>query len=387
MRLKNSNSKNFIANLNGKKVICFGAGTTLIEADFEVLKIEELEDHIVFFVDNDTKKHGLMYEYCNHKYEIKDVESLKQIDVDKYVLLITCAFYVEIYRQLRDIPELRDLDCYMYNAVCSYPDLDVENFFTKEIDKHPYKDWHSILEGLHLKDKHKGQRCFLIGNGPSLTVKDLELLKGEVTFAANRIFKIFNDTSWRPTYYFCIDYLMYGLDHEEVNTVEADLRFVPLERSLAAGRIYDEITYYNRVVNCTAIKDNQIKITNTYDFSYDAVDRIYGGQTVLYDAVQMAVYMGFSEIYLLGVDFTYQKERLEDGTIIDTGCTKDHFNDAYDDGLQNAIAVVFQKSIAEKVFEKAKESCESRGIIIKNATRGGYLEVFERVSLEELINT
>lgn len=386
MRLKNCSSEKFIGNLNGKEVICFGAGTTLIEADFEVLKIEGLEHYIAFFVDNDEKKHNLMYEYCNHKYEIKSVEALKQIDVDKYVLLITCAFYVEIYHQLKDISELQELDCYMYNAVCSYPDLDVENFFSKEINKRPFKEWQSILHGLQLKDKHKGQRCFLIGNGPSLCAEDLELLKGEVTFAANRIFKIFKDTSWRPTYYFCIDYMVYGLDHEEINTIEADLRFVPLERSLAAGRIYDEITYYNRVVNCTKIQNGQIQISDKYDFSFDSEDRVYGGQTVLYDALQMAVYMGFSEIYLLGVDFSYQKERLEDGTIIDTGCAKDHFNDAYDAGLQKAVAVVFQRSIVEKAFKQAKEVCESRGIIIKNATRGGRLEIFERVSLEEIIN-
>ena len=38
------------------------------------------------------------------------------------------------------------------------------------------------------KNKHDGQRCFIIGNGPSLTAEDLNLLKNEVTFAANRIY-------------------------------------------------------------------------------------------------------------------------------------------------------------------------------------------------------
>ena len=28
-----------------------------------------------------------------------------------------------------------------------------------------------------LKDKYQGERCFIVGNGPSLTVKDLDKLK------------------------------------------------------------------------------------------------------------------------------------------------------------------------------------------------------------------
>ena len=36
------------------------------------------------------------------------------------------------------------------------------------------------------QDIHSGRRAFIIGNGPSLTVADLERLKGEVTFASEQ---------------------------------------------------------------------------------------------------------------------------------------------------------------------------------------------------------
>ena len=42
-----------------------------------------------------------------------------------------------------------------------------------------------------LKDNYIGKRCFIIGNGPSLRIEDLNCLKGEYTFAANRIYEIF----------------------------------------------------------------------------------------------------------------------------------------------------------------------------------------------------
>ena len=61
-----------------------------------------------------------------------------------------------------------------------------------------------------LKDSHKGEKCFVIGNGPSLTAEDLNRLQdsGIPTFAMNRVFKFFPQTKWRPTYYISEDILI-----------------------------------------------------------------------------------------------------------------------------------------------------------------------------------
>ena len=42
-------------------------------------------------------------------------------------------------------------------------------------------------------------------------------------------------------------------------------------------------------------------------FSEDVARVVYGGATVTYACIQIAVYMGFKEIYLLGVDCNYCK--------------------------------------------------------------------------------
>lgn len=384
MRLKNCGADEFINRLKGRKVICFGAGSTLIEADFEVLNIGLLEKNIAFFIDNDSEKVGLNYQYRGCEFKIKSVKVLNSIKNSEYVLLITCASYIEIYQQLKEMQEIDELDCYMYNCICSYPELDIDNFFNIEINKRPYKEYQEILKQLKLKDKHKGERCFIIGNGPSLTTKDLELLNNEITFAANRIFKLFHETEWRPTYYFCIDYLMYGLDHEEINQIDSQLRFVPTERALAAGKIYDEITYYNRIVNCIIVNNSKIVRSKEFEFSEDILRSVFGGQTVLYDAMQFAIYMGFTEIYLLGVDWNYKLEVTESGNIIERNIEKNHFNDSYDEGLENAIAVVAPIFAVNEAFKKAKEICDSKGITVKNATRGGRLEIFDRIKLEDI---
>lgn len=382
MRWKNCNAQEFIANLNGRKVICFGAGTSLIERDTVEDDFEHLEEHIAFLVDNNAGKHGQTYQYKNYTYDIRSVETLKQIDARNYVLLITCMYYVEIYEQLKDVAEIMDMECYAYHLICLTPYLDVENYLTREIEKRPYREWKQIFHELQLKDKHKGQRCFVIGNGPSLNERDLECLKDEVTFAANRIYKIFDKTSWRPTYYFCMDYEEYGADHEKINKIQADLRFVPIERAIAAGRIYDEITYYHQKTNETQLKEGRCVINAETKFSYDCEEIVYGGRTVLYDALQMALYMGFSEIYLLGVDCAYRLEMLEDGRIIETN-HKDYFSDDYLEALEESSVPTFAMI---RSFQKAKEACESKGVSIKNATRGGKLEVFERVDFDTIIN-
>ena len=384
MILKNCDANRFITGLDGKKIICFGAGTTLIEADFEVLTIPGLEDHIAFFVDNDTKKHDLNYKYRGHEYGIYSPERLITVNIEKYVLLITCAFYVEIYEQLKDMDYLANMDCYMYNCICSYPELDLNDFFDVQIKKDAYANFKSRLKDLNLKNIHKGKRCFIVGNGPSLTIEDLEKLKGEYTFAANRIFKAFKDTDWRPTYYFCTDYLMYGIDHNDISELEVDYKFVPIERALAAGVVYDNVIYYNRVVNCTEIVGDEIKVSRVFSFTDDVVEQVYGGQTVLYDAIQMAVYMGFSDIYLIGVDNNYKKELKEDGNIVDTGLKDNHFCKEYDEGLEGKIAVVARLYLSDVIFDVAKRECEVRGCRIMNATRGGRLEMFDRVSLEQI---
>ncbi|HOH28077.1 MAG TPA: hypothetical protein PLC40_00245, partial [Candidatus Hydrogenedentes bacterium] len=56
-----------------------------------------------------------------------------------------------------------------------------------------------------LKDKHKGGRCVIVGNGPSLAIRDLDRLKDEITVASNRIFLAFSETEWRPTYFTMCD--------------------------------------------------------------------------------------------------------------------------------------------------------------------------------------
>ena len=50
------------------------------------------------------------------------------------------------------------------------------------------------------KNKYKGKRCFIIGNGPSLNKMDLSPLKNEYTFGLNRFYLIRKRIGFYPKF-------------------------------------------------------------------------------------------------------------------------------------------------------------------------------------------
>ena len=102
-------------------------------------------------------------------------------------------------------------------------------------------------------------------------------------------------------------------------------------------------------------------------FSKDAGHFVYEGHSTVYGILQMAAYMGFSEIYLLGCDCNYQKESHSELTQYD---------------------IQTPKNMGEwmiRDYIDAEHSLKEMGIKVYNATRGGMLEVFPRAVLEKVV--
>ena len=114
-------------------------------------------------------------------------------------------------------------------------------------------------------------------------------------------------------------------------------------------------------------------------FAENIEDGLYEGYTVTYMCLQVAAYMGFKEIYLLGVDHSYSTEMDKNGSLIRKPDIKDHFSE--NDKVTN-IPQLYKSTLA---YEMAKKSAEKLGIKIYNVTRGGALEIFERRKLEDVL--
>ncbi|GHV17664.1 hypothetical protein FACS18949_12910 [Clostridia bacterium] len=144
------------------------------------------------------------------------------------------------------------------------------------------------------RDKHTGQRCFLVGNGPSLTVADLNKLKGEISFGCNMITKIFDKTDWRPNYYFLLEYPVMP---QVKNAILGSEIFISRQGwlKLSERNLVPPRTVY---VNQLPPKDRYWVSDNF--FKYFVISR----STVMTFMLEAAMYMGFKEIYLIGVDNT-----------------------------------------------------------------------------------
>lgn len=228
----------------------------------------------------------------------------------------------------------------------------------------------------NIKNIHKGERCFIIANGPSLNTSDLELLhqKSEITFAMNRIYKMFPNTMWRPTYYVCEDINIFHDSTEEINAISAEKKFVPINHKWYHGINIEGALYF--FANYDRTKDFPESFSTNIAKQMDSLG------TVTFTCINIAVYMGFKEIYLLGVDHNYRVTINERGETIVDNSAKDYFCENYDTDIKDIV--VHDMGQNTRAYRKAKKYCDEHDIHIYNATRGGKLEVFPRVDFDSL---
>jgi hypothetical protein len=123
-------------------------------------------------------------------------------------------------------------------------------------------------------------------------------------------------------------------------------------------------------------------------FSASVAGAIYSYASVTIALLQMAAYVGCSEIYLIGVDNTPGSMH---GNKEDYLSAKSHFYEESDEDFERAAKVsyavrgaVARMKDAETAYRYAEEYSREHGFRIYNATRGGVLEAFERVNFDLL---
>lgn len=229
------------------------------------------------------------------------------------------------------------------------------------------------------KNKHLGERCFLIGNGPSLTTEDLDRIANETSIACNMIYKIFDSTSWRPDYH-CVTETRYAEKNAKEFTENIQKPFFTTRSCWKKMGCTPKATVY---------VDDLCK--KEYSVHGNLLDYYTPGGSVMVFMLELAMYMGFQEIYLLGVDNT---NSLRSGG---------HFTKGYEneDIIQANVARVkrilrakdltpeqtgdYQVRQARQAYQRIAEYAGAHGIKIFNATRNGALEVFPRVVLEDIV--
>lgn len=251
------------------------------------------------------------------------------------------------------------------------------------------------------RNRHIGQRCFVMGNGPSLNRMDLNKLAGETVFACNAAFLLFDRVQWRPTYYTCVDTRVIrdrAADITEMLNSHPEITaFFPAVVHLHDGsgqefsgrdivRPGTNRHYFNEVGN------RQSHHVETM-FSLDADDYVVQPYTVAITMLQLAVYMGFSEIYLIGCDTSYkvqetvaQEGRQIDGVGLCLTSTRDDDENHFDPRYFGQGREWHNPQVSKMLehYRWARLAARRAGARILNATVGGQLEVFERIDFNTL---
>lgn len=237
------------------------------------------------------------------------------------------------------------------------------------------------------KDKHKGKRCFIIGNGPSLKTQDMSPLAHEITFVMSAFWKHPAIEKWQPTYYCFVDPLFF--DHSETLKEffqSLNLRihdatfFVPLD---AAGIIRQQDllpldkTYYAGFHH-TAGKDSIQSI--------NLVKRLPYVMGVSQLAIMVAMYMGCSPIYLLGHDHNWLSHRGLEQHFYEGNAGLEKHPEFFPTLNHWSYKYLMECQLKLwRIYEKLSVFSHGKGIQIFNATDGGFLDLFERVSYEAMI--
>lgn len=228
-----------------------------------------------------------------------------------------------------------------------------ELFYNNEIDQ--------------FRDIHKGQRCFVVATGPSLRIEDLDTLhrNGEICISMNSVFKAFGKTSWRPDYYTLSDWRTFDANRDTILQMDirekfiADMAWVFSRQDTIPANVH--IWHLIRVL---------VAMGEERQFWAEFSKGGFGPGTIMTEAaIPLAMFMGCTEIYLLGADCTLAEDS-----------KKQHFVEDYDN---------FSKAILDvdglfDAYRHIKSYIDERGIKIYNATRGGALEIFPRVDFDSL---
>lgn len=188
------------------------------------------------------------------------------------------------------------------------------------------------------KGLHQGKSVFILASGPSLGTLDLTPLGRRIVIGLNRSSLVFPDTHYHCT-------MDERLFHE-----------------------YEDVLRKTRYL--FTLQDRPfgipIKLLGSESFSRELTEGIYSGYTVAYFALQVAVYMGFTRIYYVGLDLKHQ-----------TGQTHFFGNDPVS---KNHEQTEFPKMA--RMLQHGADQLAGSDVRVYNCSPDTTLECFERVSFE-----
>ncbi len=240
----------------------------------------------------------------------------------------------------------------------------------------------SVERLMELHNSRRGERAIIIGNGPSLNRTDLDLLKGVATFGVNGIYYADERLPEPLTFYVVEDTAVFRENTADVLAYgrKAETFLLPTLYQPACGPEDDPVFFR---MNAGFYRTDDPSYCRPR-FSTNACEVLYCGQSVTIINLQLAYWLGFTEIGLIGMDFSYTVPtgtQVSGALYTSAGDDPNHFDPRYFGAGKTWKDPKLNRVLAN--YALAKAIFESDGRRIVNCTPGGRLEAFDRVDLAD----
>ncbi len=220
------------------------------------------------------------------------------------------------------------------------------------------------------KNLHQGGRCFIIANGPSLARMDLHILKDEITFGMNRIYLNFDSMRFQTTYFLAINELV-------LDQFSADIADLGMPKFLS----WNSRNKFSKQADQLLFLRFKLGLRDT--FVSDITDPLCSGGTVTYAAIQLAFYMGFQQVVLVGLDHRFDSKGFPNEVQVRAEAKdQNHFHPNYfPKGIRWQLPDLRRSEVA---YALARRAYEEDGRAILDATVDGACTVFEKADYSSL---
>lgn len=248
------------------------------------------------------------------------------------------------------------------------------------------------------KNMHNGERCFIIGNGPSLKKQDLSKLQNEYVFTCNQIMRNPVYPLLKSNYHFFADPSFFALKKDNAGDMEVLSLMRQINTEGNSPEVFFaaegfEFSHEFDLDQCLSLHyfAHRLEFTNEFDLDIDFSKFVPMLHTVVHYAIAMAIYMGFSEIYLLGCDctnvITAVNTRMQDGNGAEYAYAISENEKARMQARNSKILMEDELKSFSEVFRAYRvffEYANKRGIKIYNCTDGGLLDCIPRKDYTEV---
>ncbi|QKS30006.1 MAG: hypothetical protein FAZ92_01725 [Accumulibacter sp.] len=217
-----------------------------------------------------------------------------------------------------------------------------------------------------LKDRHYDQRAVLVANGPSLNLMDLGFLRSETVIGVNKIFLGLKKFCFYPRYYIAVNQRVIA---QSVLEIKAMTCVKMISRRDAELLPEDALTYHIETQNPPA------------RFCRDISRGVHEGWTVTYAALQVAHYLGFKEVIIIGMDHRYLYTGAPNQACRLEGPDPNHFSPEYFRGLTWDNPDLAK---SEESYRIARAEYERDGRSIVDATVNGACTVFQKADYRQV---